>query len=86
MDGFELIGLMDGKEIVEESAKQFGTMPSFDREERENALDKLDEDFDDLDSRFYKLDSIVNITERIADYILKNKIAFYFEGDIEIPE
>jgi hypothetical protein len=77
---------LEGKEIIEESAKRFGTGPSFDREERENALYKLDEDFDDLDTRFYKLDSTVNITERIADYILKNKIAFYFEGDIEIPE
>jgi len=86
MDGFELIGLMEGKEIIEESARRFGTRPSFDREERENALDKLDEDFDDLDTRFYKLDSTVNITEKIADYILKNKIGFYFEGDIEIPE
>lgn len=86
MDGFELIGLKEGKEIIEESAKRFETRPSFDREELENALDKLDEDFDDLDTRFYKLDSTVNITERIADYILKNKIAFYFEGDIEIPE
>jgi hypothetical protein len=86
MDGFELIGLMEGKEIIEESARRFGTRPSFDREERENALDKLDEDFDDLDTRFYKLDSTVNITEKIADYILKNKIGFYFEGDVEIPE
>ena len=85
MDGFELIGLREGKEIIEESAKRFGTRPSFDREERENVLDVLDEDFDDLDSRFYKLDSAVNITERIADYIQANKIAFYFEGDVEIP-
>jgi hypothetical protein len=86
MKGFELIGLMEGKEIIEESARRFGTRPSFDRTERENALDKLDQDFDDLDSRFYKLDSAVNITDNIADYILKNKTAFYFEGDIEIPE
>jgi hypothetical protein len=86
MNGFELIGLMEGKEIIEESARRFKTRPSFDRTERENALDKLDEDFDDLDSRFYKLDSTVNITDNIANYILKNKTAFYFEGDIEIPE
>lgn len=86
MDGFELIGLMEGKEIVEESSNRFKTRPSFDREERENALDKLDEDFEDLDSRFYKLDSTVNITEKIADYILRNKTAFYFDGDVTIPE
>ncbi|MBT1705439.1 DMP19 family protein, partial [Chryseosolibacter indicus] len=70
------------KEIIDEAAKRFGTRPSFDREERENALDKLEEDFDDLDSRFYKLDSTVNITDRIADYILKNKIAFNLRGTL----
>jgi hypothetical protein len=86
MDGFELIGLTDGMKIIEESAKRFGTKPSFDREKRENALDLLDEDFDDLDSRFYKLDSAVNITERIADHIEKYKEAFYFEGEIEVPK
>jgi len=86
MDGFELIGLTEGKKIIEESAKRFGTKPSFDREERENALDLLDEDFDDLDSRFYKLDNAVNITDRIADHIEKYKEAFYFEGEIEVPE
>ena len=86
MNGFELIGLIEGKEIIEESARRFWARPSFDRTERENVLDKLDEDFDDLDSRFYKLDSTVNITDYIADYILKNKRNFYFEGDIEIPE
>jgi hypothetical protein len=86
MEGFELIGLKEGKEIIEESARRFGTRPSFDREERENVLDKLDKDFEDLDSLFYKLDGTVNITERIADYILKNKIGFYFEGNIEKPE
>ena len=86
MDGFELIGLAEGMKIIEESAKRFGTKPSFDRGERENVLDSLDIDFDDLDSRFYKLDSAVNITDRIADYIQKNKEAFYFEGEIEAPK
>jgi hypothetical protein len=86
MDGFELIGLTEGMKIIEESANRFGSKPSFDREERENVLDSLDIDFDDLDARFYKLDSTVNITDRIADYIQENKVAFYFEGEIEVPK
>lgn len=86
MDGFELIGINEGKEIIEESARRFGQKPSFDRTERENLLDSIDEDFADLDSRLYDLDNKVNLTERIADYIEKNKIAFYFDGEIEIVE
>src|SRR5690606_8240137 len=69
MYGFELIGLIEGKEIIEESARRFGNKPSFDRTERENLLDSIDEDFEDLDTRFYDLDNKVNLTERIADYI-----------------
>lgn len=84
MDGFELIGIIEGKEIIEESARRFGNKPSFDRTERENLLDSIDEDFADLDTRFYELDNKVNLTERIADYIEKNKIAFYFDGEIEV--
>lgn len=86
MDGFELIGLDEGKKIIEESAKRFGGKPSFDRTERENLLDSIDEDFDDLDTRFYKLDSELNITDKIAEYILDNPIPFYFEGEIEVPK
>jgi hypothetical protein len=86
MDGFELIGLDEGKRIIEESAKRFGSKPSFDRTERENFLDSIDEDFEDLDSRFYKLDSELNLTDKIAQYISANPIPFYFEGEIEIPK
>jgi hypothetical protein len=86
MEGFELIGLMEGKEIIEESVNRFGNKPSFDREEREKALDQLNDDFDDLDSRFYRLDNTVSITKRISDFILKNKSAFYFEGEVETPD
>lgn len=85
MDGFEQIGLIEGMKIIEESAKKFGAKPSFDREEREKVLDLLDIDFNDLDTRFYKLDSTEDITERMSDYIKKNKKAFYFEGEIEVP-
>lgn len=84
MDGFELIGINEGKEIIEESARKFREKPSFDRTERENLPDSIDEDFADLDSSFYELDNKVNLTERIADYIVENKIAFYFEDEIEM--
>lgn len=86
MQWMDLIGINEGKEIIQESARRFGQKPSFDRTKRENLLDSIDEDFSDLDSRFYDLDNKVNLTERIADYILKNKMAFYFDGEIEIEE
>jgi predicted Zn-dependent protease with MMP-like domain len=86
MDGFELIGLDEGKRIIEESAKRFGSKPSFVRSQRESLLDSIDEDFEDLDSQFYKLDNEINITEKIAEFIVANPIPFYFEGEIEVPK
>ena len=85
MRGFEMLGIPEAKNIIEESASLFRPKPSFDREERNKSMELLDPDFEDLDSRFYKLDSTINITGRIADYILRNKKAFYFEGDVKVP-
>lgn len=84
--GFDLIGLEVAKAITEESIQRFGMKPSYDRTERERLLDSLDEDFEDLDKRFYELDRKINITDKIAAYILLNPRHFYFEGEIEVPE
>lgn len=45
----------------------------------------MDDYFDDLDKRFYKLDSELNKTERIAEFILSDPTLFYFEGEIKVP-
>jgi hypothetical protein len=86
MKGFELIGIVDGKKIIEESVKRYGERPSFAREKRLEILESRNIDFEDLDSRLYTLDSAVNFNKRILNYIQKNKSSFYFSGNVIVPE
>ena len=85
-DGFDLVGVGEAREIIEESARRFGGRPSFERAARESYLDSIDEDFADLDSRFYNLDAEIDLTGKVMQYILSNPTPFYFEGEIEVPK
>lgn len=85
MNGFETIGLHEGKEIIAESARRFGANPSFIREERERVLDSLDDDFMDLDRKLGSLDDSKNINEYLMRYIMDNRQSFYFDGEIDMP-
>ena len=61
-----------------------GGEPSLDREKRQEQLEKYEPDFSELDLRLYKIDDQIN--ERLYQYILENRSAFYFDGKIKIPK
>ena len=82
--GCKALGLDEVAEIISESASKMGGEPSLDRTVRQEQLDKYEPDFSELDSRLYKLDN--EIYGRIHQYILENRSAFYFEGEIKIPK
>ncbi|WP_432664409.1 DMP19 family protein [Wukongibacter baidiensis] len=83
MKGFEVIGLKKNYEIIKESTMRLGGYPSKDRIERNNQLEKLEPEFDDLDDRLYKLEK--DIDEELLEYIKNNREEFYFKGDVEKP-
>jgi hypothetical protein len=78
--GCKALGLDDVAEIIAESASRMGGEPSLDRATRQRQLDKHQPKFGDLDSRLYEFDN--KIYEAMYQYILKNRRAFYFEGEI----
>lgn len=78
LEGFRAIGCEEVAKIIEDSAKRMGGIPSFDRKERWNQLEKFDPDFDDLTSRFYDLD----YSELMSKYIADNAESFCFDGDV----
>lgn len=82
LNGFRAAGLDKCAEILEHAAQLIGGTPSFDREERWDIMDRLEPDFGELDSRLYDLPE--EDTD-LRGYILANKEAFYFDGDIELP-
>lgn len=82
--GSDAIGLDEVAKIIEESASKMGGEPDLDRAIRQEQLKKYKPDFNELDSRLYKLENQIN--KKIYQYILKNREAFYFKGEIEIPK
>ena len=84
MSGFKALGLDEVVEIISESANRLGGNPNLDKDNRNTQLDKYDPDFNDLDSQLYKLDNV--IYEGIYQYILNNRNAFFFDGEIQIPK
>ena len=84
LSGFKELGLDEVVEIITEAASLMGGEPSLDRTTRQTQLDTYEPDFSDLDSRIYELDE--KIYEGIYQYILKNRSAFYFEGEIQVPK
>ena len=71
-------------EIIVESAAKMGGEPSLDRATRQEQLNEYKPDFEELDSRLYKIDT--KIYDGIRQYFLKNRSAFYFEGEIKLPK
>lgn len=83
MDGFKEIGFTEAYEIILESTKRFGLPPSRSRDIRNEQMEDINLDFDDLDSRYYKLD---DLESRLLSYIRENREHFYFEGLINRPK
>ncbi len=75
LEGFKFFKLDDYAQILTESVNLMGGDPSLDREKRQQQLDSLQPDFNELDNRFYKLDEFDSV---ILDYVKKNRQEFYF--------
>ncbi len=80
---FQALGIEEAVNIISESAKRQGGNPSMDRETRQKELARMEPVFDDLDDRFYKLEQIIDVEERIMEYIADHRTAFYFEGEVK---
>lgn len=81
LQGFKELGLIENYNILKESFVLMGGLPSKDREERQNQLDKLEPNFEELDNRFYNTE----FETVMIKYIRDNSSKFYFTGTVEIP-
>ncbi len=72
LECFNVMGATEFSEIIEISAERLGGSPRLSIIERNGTLDKPGLEFGDLDSRFYKLDSQLDIEKMLKDFILDN--------------
>ena len=87
LDGFGEIGLEGFQSVLKESIKRMGGNPSMDRDERqEQLLDKMQADFEDLDTKYYQLEQESNLDLALLEYINQNRESFYFDGLVKKPD
>jgi len=82
---FEEIGVPDGAEIIRESARRLGGLPSRERDERNRQLEQLEPNFEDLDTRFYALQDHTHLDASMLEYARRQPTEFYFTGMVERP-
>ena len=94
MKGFELIGADKCAEILRDVINKCGGSIPFEREEREELLDRItlnpdDEDepidlFEENDSEYYDVND--ELDALIMAYVKAHADDFVFIGDVEVPE
>lgn len=83
LKGFATMGAHKNADILKQAAERMGGRPSKDQEERQDALEENDADFDDLDDLYYAYESEMGAS--VYKYILANAKDFHFSGDVKKP-
>ena len=83
LSALEAIGSHDGAAILREAIDRLGGTPPRDREARNDLLDRLEPNFDDLDTRHY---AIPDIDAKATAFVRRNRVDFLFEGNVMVPK
>ncbi len=83
--GLEALRLPEFVAILKESASYLGGEPDADRTTRQKQLEKYKPDFEQLDTRFYRLDRDGDLDKAMQQYISGHRKAFWFEGEVRKP-
>ena len=82
---FAAISAGEAVAIVEESIRRLGGDPSLDREERQEQVDQMNPQFDDLDNELFRLQEKFDFDEAIMKFIRAQRQRFFFSGFVEQP-
>jgi len=82
--GFDAIGVPEGAAIIRTASDRIGGADRK-RAARQEQLDVRTVEFEDLDDRFYKLDSSDMLDRQLMKYIREAPSDFYFHGTVERP-
>lgn len=85
-EALEIVGLKEFSRVLDKAAGRFSRPPSRDSDTREDQIYADEPVFDDLDTEFYELQERKNVDAALMRYIKKNRSAFYFDGNVVIPQ
>ncbi|MDQ1265564.1 MAG: hypothetical protein QG635_715 [Bacteroidota bacterium] len=84
-NGFIELDLSEISDIILESVKRFRGHPSTDILKRRDQLIYFKINFEDLDTRLYKIEEEFDIEGIMLDFVRNNRQYFYFDGKYKIP-
>jgi len=83
LSAFVAIGAEDVAAIISASASRLGGYPSLDRNERQQQLENLNPDFEDLDKELFKLEEPPDFDRKMLEFIRVHRQKFFFSGIVE---
>ena len=83
LKAFREIGHPEVVAIISASVSRLGGTPSLDRGERQEQLEQMDADFDDLDEELYRLQSEADFDEKVLEFIRTHRQRFLFSGVVK---
>lgn len=83
--GFEVVPICEAYDILSESVRRLGGSPSLDRDERNEQLDDMKPNFDDLDDRYYALIKEQSLEDTLLAFVKRRPRDFNFYGDVPVP-
>jgi len=79
---FDVIGVPEVVAIIATSATRLGGSPSLDRGERQEQLEQMNADFEDLDKELFKLEEHANLDDKVLEFIRAHRQSFFFSGSV----
>lgn len=84
LEALRVINCPGAADILEEAAERLGGCPSMDKDNRWLQMKRHNAQFDDLDRAAWDHDSMID--KALNNYVVANREAFYFDGDVMVPD
>lgn len=82
---FRELGYSEVVAIINASVSRLGGNPSLDREERQEQLEQVKPNFEDLDQELFTLEERTDFDEKVLEFIRTHRERFLFSGVVRQP-
>lgn len=82
---FRELGYLEVVAIINASAKRLGGNPSLDRAERQEQMEQMKPNFEDLDQELFRLQKRADFDDKVLEFIRTHRESFLFSGVVNQP-
>ena len=83
LKAFRELGHSEVVAIINASVNRLGGNPSLDREKRQEQLEQLKPNFEDLDQQLFRLEERADFDEKVLEFIRTHREGFLFSGVVK---